>query len=293
MRLSRSILAVAAVVCAGLTAIGTASPAVAAGVQFGGPIVVPNIPVPGAAGSPTGAASGGFTIPSYSLNWSGYAVQGGGQRFNYVSDTFTEPTVTCTGFGLSDSEWVGLDGLSDQTVEQDGTGAACAGPGYLTPYYRAWVEMYPQPSKSVFAVAPGDVISASVKYGAGTFTLTIADLTSGASYTETANCATCARSSAEWINERPAWCNSAQTKCALSALADFSQTTKGYAVAGTDTSSPKPIGGFSPNYNLTMVNPITGGGFESLDTVGPLLGSAGSAFTTTWNRTGTPYPITL
>jgi hypothetical protein len=254
-------------------------------------MVVPNIPAPGAAGSPAGAttATGGATISKPSYNWSGYGVLG--KNFNQVSATFTEPTITCTGRGQYDSEWVGLDGATNSTVEQDGTAVQCAGRGHLTPVYEAWYEMYPAGSVNVFPVSPGDVISASVKYSASTFSLTIADITTRASYTDKATCATCARSSAEWINERPEVCNNTLTKCALSELADFSAATIGDAIAGTDTSSPQPIGSFPRNYAATMVNPVTGGGVESLDATGPLLASPGSAFTETWIRTGTPLPI--
>jgi Peptidase A4 family len=291
VRLSRSVFAAMAVLGGGLTVIGTAAPALAGGVQFGGPIVIPNIPAPGAASSRAATTLGGATIQTLSYNWSGYGVLG--KDFNYVSATFTEPTVTCTNRTQFTSEWVGLDGATNSTVEQDGTGVQCAGPGGLTPYYYAWYEMFPAGSVLTFPVSPGDVISASVKYSAGNFALTIADLTTGASYTDTATCATCARSSAEWINERPAYCNNALTKCALTELAQFSPATMGYALAGTDTISPQPIGAFPRNYDATMVDPITGGGFQSLDNAGPLLGPVGSAYTATWYRTGNPFPISL
>jgi Peptidase A4 family len=291
VRLSRSILAAVAVLSGGLTVVSTASPALASGVQFGGPIVVPNISVPGAAGSPAAATNGGATIQTFSENWSGYGVLG--KNFNDVNVTFTQPTATCTNKSQFVSEWAGLDGAINQTVEQDGTDVQCGGPLGLNPIYEAWYEMYPAGSVNVFPVSPGDVVSASVKYSGGMFMLTIADLTSGASYTDMATCSTCARSSAEWITERPAYCNNALTKCALTSLAQFTPVTMGYAVAGTDTTSPQPIGAFPRNYNVTMVDPIAGGGFQSLDSAGPLLGSGGSGFTTTWYRTGNAFPITL
>lgn len=238
-----------------------------------------------------GGGTGGPTVPSISTNWSGYVVLG--KQFNEVSDVFTEPTITCTGFGQTDSEWVGLDGVTNQTVEQDGTGAACGGPGYLTPLYYAWYEMYPEAAVTVFPVKAGDVISDSVKYNAGNYTLTISDITSGASYTDVATCASCQRSSAEWVNERPAWCNPSGTSCALSALADFSQSTMADAVAGTGSGAPMPIGSYPENYVIDMVNPLSSGGFVSLDTTGPLLGPLGNAFTVTWDRVGTPLKIAL
>jgi hypothetical protein len=65
----------------------------------------------------------------------------------------------------------------------------------------------------------------------------------------------------------------------------------GYATAGTGRTSPQPIGAFPRSYNITMVDPVAGGGSQSLDNAGPLLGSAGSAFTATWYRTGNLFPV--
>jgi hypothetical protein len=39
-----------------------------------------------------------------------------------------------------------------------------------------------------------------------------------------------------------------------------------------------------------MVDPVSGGGFISLDTVGAL---SGKSFTTTWDRSGNTEPISL
>ena len=81
---------------------------------------------------------------------------------------------------VNTSNWVGLDGFENQTVEQDGTDAYCAGSGNHTAKYYAWIDMYPLPEVNPFAVSPGNVISALVKSTpSGTFTLTITDLTSG------------------------------------------------------------------------------------------------------------------
>jgi hypothetical protein len=79
-----------------------------------------------------------------SENWSGYAVSSGKKQYNYVNSTFVVPTVTCT--GVADqwtSNWVGLDGYNDGTVEQDGTAEWCGGSGDTTPKYEAWYEMFP------------------------------------------------------------------------------------------------------------------------------------------------------
>ena len=56
-----------------------------------------------------------------SSNWSGYAVTGTG--FNMVSGSWTVPTVICSGLTTYSSQWVGIDGVNSDTVEQDGTDA--------------------------------------------------------------------------------------------------------------------------------------------------------------------------
>jgi hypothetical protein len=228
-------------------------------------------------------------LPTISLNWSGYAATST-KKFNYVHAQFVQPAVTCPGVKKQyTSNWVGLDGFNDETVEQDGTFSYCGGPDWTTPEYVAWYEMYPAGSVGVFRVKPGDVIDATVTYTGGKFVLTIADTTSGKSATDTAACSSCARASAEWIIERPAGCNSSFTKCFLFALADFGTTTMNDNVAATGGSN-KGIDSFV-NYPIFMVAPLHSGGFISLDTVGGV--SSSNAFTATWDRSGHPTPIQL
>jgi Peptidase A4 family len=231
----------------------------------------------------------GSQLPTISLNWSGYAAIAQ-RKFTYVHASFVQPKISCPGKANQwTSNWAGLDGFTNATVEQDGTFGFCAGTRHTTPVYVAWYEMYPAGSVNVFAVHPGDRISATVRYTRGKFVLTIADLTLGKSVTHVASCSTCQRASAEWIVERPALCsNKACTKAFLTELADFHQSQmRGQAqVAGQ---SVKGIGSFV-NYPIYMVNPLKSGGFISLDTVGAV---AKSAFTATWDRAGTIYPITL
>ena len=81
------------------------------------------------------------------------------------------PSVTCAGGATTySSQWIGIDGYSSDTVEQDGKGASCqAG----TPYYNAWYEMYGDEavddgyevplSNSGYPVSPGDAMIASVE----------------------------------------------------------------------------------------------------------------------------------
>jgi hypothetical protein len=252
--------------------------------QPGGPLVHP---------STSGITSQATTAVTVSENWSGYAVAGK-KPYTYVHSTFVQPSITCP--GVADqwtSEWVGLDGYNDQTVEQDGTAAWCAGPNDTTPKYEAWYEMFPADSVNVFAVHPGDIIDVSVTYSDSTsdFSLTVSDLSTGKTATDTAACSTCTRASAEWIIERPALCNNAGTKCFITEMADFGSTVMSGNEAQVDGGAVKGVNGFT-NYAIDCVNPDANGdgGFYSLDTVGPI---SGKSFTTTWQEPGTTIPITL
>jgi hypothetical protein len=289
--LASAALTAAAMVCAvGVTSLPaaasttTASTTAANTLHPGGPLIHP---------SSSGISSAVSTTNTISLNWSGYAVTGK-KPYNYVTSSFVQPAITCT--GVADqytSNWVGLDGYNDETVEQDGTAAWCGGADHTTPKYEAWYEMFPANSVNVFAVHPGDIIQATVSYSDSTsnFTLTVADLTTGKTGTDTAACATCVRSSAEWIIERPALCNNAGTKCFITELADFGTSTMGGDEAQVDGGNLKGVGAFN-NDAIDIVNPDANGdgGFYSLDTVGPV---SGKSFTANWQEPGTTIPISL
>ena len=142
-----------------------------------------------------------------SYNWSGYAkVSSNDQAFTAVSAKWTQPKVKC---GIEDqmsATWVGLDGATNTTVEQDGTTGWCFR-GKAT--YFTWYEMYPAGSVEVGkALKPGDKITASVTRSGTSYKLTVKDGThSSASFTKTKSCAlaTCLDQSIEWIEERPAF----------------------------------------------------------------------------------------
>lgn len=258
-------------------------------------------------GTSAGATSAGASVAHYgapmhrlnsaattiSVNWSGYAVTTPARRpFSAVHSTYVQPSITCPGTADQQimSNWVGLDGYNNGTVEQDGTFAQCGGPNHTKPIYKAWYEMYPAGSVNVFTVHPGDVIDAAVNYSGGQFVLTIADLTTGKSASTSASCAQCQRTSAEWIIERPALCNNAFTHCFITELPDFGTTTMSSDTAQIQGLPAKSLDQFAGNIPIDMVDPVSGGGFISLDTVGPV--SSGS-FTARWDRSGNEVPITL
>jgi hypothetical protein len=234
-------------------------------------------------------APGNSGAPTISENWSGYASLSS-KPFTFAHTRFVQPAVTCDGKANRwTSDWVGLDGFNDQTVEQDGTFGFCGGKTHMTPQYEAWYEMFPAGSVNVFSVKPGDVIDAAVRFASGKFHLTIKDMTSGKSASKVAGCSQCIRSSAEWIIERPALCNNDETKCFITALANFGSSTMAKDWAQIAGGKVKGIGAFS-NVPIFMVNPLKSGGFISLDTVGAL---SQSRFTATFDRSGGTVPITL
>jgi len=150
-------------------------------------------------------AKGTGEIGSY--NWSGYAdstTTAG--AFTSVSGSWAEPATFCSAEQRLTAFWVGLDGFSNQTVEQDGTLAYCF---QGAAYYYSWWEMYPGASVTVGStVRPGDLISASVTRSGSSYTLSLTDHnTPGNSFSTVQTCATstCLDQSAEWIAERPAF----------------------------------------------------------------------------------------
>src|SRR5215469_6635121 len=140
-----------------------------------------------------------------SLNWAGYADDNtAGTTYSTVTGNWSEPAVTCPAHGTQDAVfWVGIDGFSSGTVEQDGTLAQC---NRGTATYFSWWEMFPTNSIQVVgsSVSPGDSISASVVRSGSTYTLKVTDATHPAnSFSTTQTCSTCTNTSAEWIAEAP------------------------------------------------------------------------------------------
>jgi hypothetical protein len=237
------------------------------------------------------------SLPIISINWSGYAVTSS-SKFTYVYSSFVQPAITCSGAkDLVTSNWVGLDGFANQTVEQDGTQGMCVGSHHKTPKYVAWYEMYPKSSVNVFSINAGDSITTAVSYTSGMFSLTVSDLTSHRSHSDVAACSTCQRASAEWIIERPAECaNQSCSKASILALPNFGTSTMSHDVA-SDGGANTGITGFvnyaiEGDYNLNDTEKIGPAGFISVDTVSPVAKNTNS-FTATWERSGEPVPITL
>jgi len=137
-----------------------------------------------------------------SLNWAGYVAIDG--HFTSVSATWTVPAVRAGSMpGSAASFWVGLDGRSERSLQQIGTTSASYRIG---PRYGAWWEMLPGPATDVpLAIAPGDVVSASVTSdGRGAFTLSLRDRTRGESFSVRRVDRAAPLTSAEVVVEAPA-----------------------------------------------------------------------------------------
>jgi hypothetical protein len=207
-----------------------------------------------------------------STNWSGYADNNSaGNTYSTVTGNWTEPTVTCSGRSESLAAfWVGIDGLTSGSVEQDGTLAECY---FGSAYYYTWWEMYPTNDIQVVgeSLRPGDSITASVVRSGSSYTLKVTDSSrSGDSFTTTQSCSSCANSSAEWIAEAPS------SSTGVLPLSDFHSWTLSGA---TVTSGSAGVISSFPDDELTMID--SSGNVKAQP--GPL-NSSGNGFSVTWER---------
>jgi hypothetical protein len=205
-----------------------------------------------------------------STNWSGYADTGSG--FSKVTASWTEPTGTCSGRTESLAAfWVGIDGYTSSSVEQDGTLIEC----YRGATYNyTWWEMYPTNAIQVVgsSLEPGDHISASVVRSGTSYTLAVTDSTHTAnSFSTKQTCSSCANSSAEWIAEAPSGSNGVYP------LTDFHTFSLSSATV-TEGSTSGTISSFTDD-EITM--DTSSGATEAQP--GALNGS-GNAFSVTWVR---------
>ncbi len=203
-------------------------------------------------------------------NWSGYADTGSG--FSKVAGNWTEPSGSCSGRTTSLAAfWVGIDGFTSGTVEQDGTLIECY---FGTAYQYTWWEMYPTNSIQVVggSLRAGDSISASVVRSGTSYTLKVTDSTHTAnSFTTTQTCSSCANSSAEWIAEAPSGSSGVYP------LTNFGTWTESGATV-TEGSTSGVISSFTDD-EITMVDS------SGLVKAQPgALNGSGNGFSVTWER---------
>jgi hypothetical protein len=227
----------------------------------------------------------------YSYNWAGYAVDSTAGSVTAVNGSFTQPSVTCNTNlkeGQYASFWVGIDGLTDSSVEQDGTTAVCPS-GSSTPQYVAWYEIYPLEAEIIihhFTVSPGDVIDMGVSYSSVTqeFTMWIKDATTGQTFQISQAEPAAQLSSAEWITEEPEICNLAGN-CGFAYLTNYGTYTWGSHNTATINGVTGVINSYSANvWSLTCVTYPSA--HLVMDTPG-FLYADGSRFSMQWVNAGT------
>ncbi|HVB44594.1 MAG TPA: G1 family glutamic endopeptidase [Streptosporangiaceae bacterium] len=205
----------------------------------------------------------------HSTNWSGYADTS--STFSAASGHWTEPSVSCTSQTSYAAFWVGIDGFSSGSVEQDGTLAECSGG---SAFYFTWWEMYPKNSIQVVGstLQAGDSITASVTRSGTTYTLKVTDSSrSGDSFSTSQSCSNCANSSAEWIAEAPS------SSSGVLPLADF-HTWSESSASVTGSSGTGVISSFADD-EITMVDS------SGLVKAQPgSLNSSGNGFSVSWVR---------
>jgi hypothetical protein len=207
-----------------------------------------------------------------STNWSGYADTG--SSFSAVSASWTEPTPSCSGHTTSLAAfWVGIDGYSSSSVEQDGTLIECY---HGSTYQFTWWEMYPTNAIQVVgqSLAAGDAITATVTRSSTSYTLTVTDSTHPAnsfSTTQSCSASSCVDSSAEWIAEAPSGSSGVYPLAKFSTWTDASSKVTEGSTAGV-------ISSFTDD-EITMIT--SSGATEAQPSA---LNSAGNGFTVTWVR---------
>jgi peptidase A4-like protein len=204
-----------------------------------------------------------------SNNWAGYADTGTG--FTKVTGTWVEPSATCGSGESLAAFWVGIDGFSSNSVEQDGTLIECDG-GQA--FYFTWWEMFPTNAVQIVGqtLSPGDTIHASVTRTGTSYKLTVTDSTNSAdSFTKTETCSNCANSSAEYIAEAPS------NGTSVEALSHFSVFKLKSATVSTSSKSGV-ISSFTDD-EITMVD--SAGNVEAQP---GNLNANGNFFQVTWKR---------
>jgi hypothetical protein len=229
-----------------------------------------------------------------SSNWAGYAIHHTGVRYRTVVGSWTQPHATCTaGSSTYSSVWVGLGGYSANStaLEQIGTELDCTASGRVES--DAWYELVPAASHTTrLSVSPGDRMRASVTVTGTTVTLTIANLTSGRSFTRTLHDTVLDVTSAEWIVEAPSLCASGATECETLPLANFGTAAINGAHATTTTGYTGSIS--NRRWTTTKISLASAGGaFVGTSSAREVLASPsalssnGRAFTVRYSGTST------
>jgi hypothetical protein len=188
------------------------------------------------AAAPPPAAPTLTPTTSDSQNWAGYSVGGG--PFTAVSGTFDVPNIAPGPDETVTSEWVGIDGVSDDSLIQAGATEEYD-PTTATVGFWAWWEIIPDTATPVsMTVSAGDRMSVVVAQVSGSsWSISITDLTTGAQFTTTQTY-TGPGQSAEWIVEAPtAATGTEETLGSYDPVVTFS----GLAATGNETSISQDV----------------------------------------------------
>ena len=190
-------------------------------------------------------------LPTASINWAGYIAASNVSNaqngtVTMVNGSWTVQTAdqTTNPYGYS-SQWIGIDGATNQDLIQTGTESDLADNIYNSSYF-AWWELLPLPATLIpgFSVSPGDNMYASIKLVNATahlWSITIKDKTKKEKFTTTVTY-NASEASAEWIDERP-------YVGFFPPLADFHEGFYGSKYTGVRNTDFAKIAGTSVNLN--------------------------------------------
>jgi Peptidase A4 family len=184
--------------------------------------------------TPSALAASTAVGESTSANWAGYVAQGSSSgaapQFSSVAGSWVEPSTDCSSDNGDAAFWVGLGGASGQSgaLEQVGTQVDCSSGG--SGQHFAWYELVPAaPVRLNLSITPGDHVSARVSVTGTAVTVSLSDLSTGATATKTLQMDDPDVSSAEWVAEAPSLCQSGDATstgdCTPLSLADFGTVT--------------------------------------------------------------------
>jgi hypothetical protein len=216
-----------------------------------------------------------------STNWSGYAITAtSGHTIRRIQGLFTVPDVNCANSTLGTngtffSAWAGLDGFTDNTVEQAGIGAQCTSTTGPATYF-SFYEMFPKPGVVMSGISPGDAIFVIIQHVSAGWQLDLKDITNGGGFFVTLPCpsgSTCRDANGEVITEDP---NGAVAQGVN--LADFGDDNQTALLATTPSGASGGLGSTAlwTSTEVFMVDPA--GHFMAEP--GPLYG--GQAFYVGW-----------
>ena len=216
------------------------------------PTVAPQAPtVAPPARTPLPAPAAATPTLSPSTNWSGYEVGGG--PFTAIAGTFNVPSLYATATETKTTEWVGIDGVSSESLIQAGVEERYD-PWTNLVYTQAWWEILPAPETPILmSVTPGDQVTVAIDQVSGAhWQISVSDDTTGQRFVVDQTYRG-PRTSAEWIVE-------ASTATAFGNYVP-AVTFGGLGITGTQTSVTEDIL-TQGNATVAVPSALTSDGFS-------------------------------